>query len=58
VLFFLYIFYFSGGMSEGVSLKVKLSLSMVFVEVFLLILSEYFSSYLLFYGFWLFLHDP
>jgi hypothetical protein len=41
-----------------VSLKVKLSLSMVFVEVFLLILSEYFSSYLLFYGFWLFLHDP
>jgi hypothetical protein len=41
-----------------VSLKVKLSLSMVFVEVFLLILSEYFSSHLLFYGFCLFLHDP
>ncbi|KAJ6999512.1 hypothetical protein NC653_010273 [Populus alba x Populus x berolinensis] len=34
-----FLFYFSGGMSEGVSLKVKLSLSMVFVEVFLLILS-------------------
>ncbi|KAG6778549.1 hypothetical protein POTOM_014886 [Populus tomentosa] len=35
-----FLFYFSGGMSEGVSLKVKLSLSMVFVEVFLLILTH------------------
>uniref|UniRef100_A0A6N2KIX3 Uncharacterized protein n=1 Tax=Salix viminalis TaxID=40686 RepID=A0A6N2KIX3_SALVM len=32
-------FNFSGGMNEGVSLKLKLSLSMVFVEVFLLISS-------------------
>ncbi|KAJ6333852.1 hypothetical protein OIU77_009689, partial [Salix suchowensis] len=37
ILLVVFRFNFSGGMNEGVSLKLKLSLSMVFVEVFLLI---------------------
>jgi hypothetical protein len=38
-------------MNEGVSLKLKLSLSMVFVEVLLLISSEY-LSFICYYGKW------